>query len=155
VAKKAESSDEESSEEVPAKKAPAKKVVAKKAESSSEEESSEEVPVKKAPVRKVSSKKSSKKVSMEIETVKKVSAPVDPNAEWECRVSGLSYDAYEADIESFFNTFASVLSVKLLTDRDTGRSKGMAFVKFTNEAEMNKAIDNTRCEMMGRYLNVA
>jgi len=70
------------------------------------------------------------------------------------RVSGLSYDAQNADIESFFNTFCEVKSVNLLTDRNTGRSKGMCFVKLASQDSLDKAVANNRCEHMGRYLNI-
>jgi hypothetical protein len=50
------------------------------------------------------------------------------------------------------NTFCAPTSVKLLTDKFSGRSKGLAFVKFDDEEEMNKAIANNKCDHMGRYL---
>ena len=47
-----------------------------------------------------------------------------------------------------------MVSVKLLTDRDTGRSKGLAFVKFESAEDVDKAVASNRCEHMGRYLNI-
>ncbi len=49
-------------------------------------------------------------------------------------------------------TFCSPTSVKLLTDKFSGRSKGLAFVKFNSEEEMNKAIANNKIDHMGRWL---
>lgn len=56
------------------------------------------------------------------------------------RVSGLSYDATKEDIEEFFGEIASVISANLLMDRLSGRSKGLAFVKFASKDDMDKAI---------------
>jgi len=39
-------------------------------------------------------------------------------------------------------------------DRNTNRSKGLAFVKLNDEESLNKALENNRCEHMGRYLNI-
>ena len=85
-------------------------------------------------------------------------APAAPstnsNQEFEARVSGLSYDASKEDIESHFNTFTTVKSVNLLTDRNTGRSKGMAFVKFHDKESLDLALQNNKTEHMGRWLNI-
>jgi cold-inducible RNA-binding protein len=85
-------------------------------------------------------------------------APAAPstnsNQEFEARVSGLSYDASKEDIESHFNTFTTVKSVNLLTDRNTGRSKGMAFVKFHDQESLDLALQNNKTEHMGRWLNI-
>jgi RNA recognition motif-containing protein len=39
-----------------------------------------------------------------------------------------------------------------MTHRDSGRSKGLAFIKFNTEEDMNKAIENNKIEHMGRWL---
>jgi RNA recognition motif-containing protein len=70
------------------------------------------------------------------------------------RVSGLSYDATKEDIEAHFNTFTKVKRVNLLTDRNTGNSKGLCFVKFYDEQGLDLAVANNRCEHMGRWLNI-
>ena len=72
----------------------------------------------------------------------------------EVRVSGLSYDATNEDLLEFFNTFCSAESCNILMDRNTNRSKGLAFVKLNDLSSLNKALENNRCEHMGRYLNI-
>jgi RNA recognition motif-containing protein len=69
-------------------------------------------------------------------------------------VSGLSYDATKEDVEAHFNTFTTVKSVNLLTDRNTGRSKGLAFVKFNDQESLDLALQNNKTEHMGRWLNI-
>jgi RNA recognition motif-containing protein len=54
-------------------------------------------------------------------------------------VKGLSFQAYQSDIEDLFNPFGNVLSVRLLT-RDDGKSKGLAFVKFSSKNSFRKAL---------------
>ncbi len=55
-------------------------------------------------------------------------------------VGNLSYRTTEAALRTLFAEFGGVESVKLITDRDTGRSKGFAFVEMTNEQEALAAI---------------
>ncbi len=43
---------------------------------------------------------------------------------------------------SKFAAFGTVKSVKLITDRDTGRSRGFGFIEMMSEAEAHAAIDN-------------
>jgi RNA recognition motif-containing protein len=46
----------------------------------------------------------------------------------------------EADLRQAFEAFGQVTSVRLIMDRETGRSKGFAFVEMASEAEGNAAI---------------
>lgn len=55
-------------------------------------------------------------------------------------VGNLSYSTSESDLEALFSKAGSVKSVSLITDRDTGRSKGFAFVEMETQAEAQKAI---------------
>lgn len=57
----------------------------------------------------------------------------DTNAKgFEAKVSGLSYDATQDDVESYFNKKGcNVESIKLI--QQNGRSKGLAFVKVSNK----------------------
>jgi RNA recognition motif-containing protein len=66
----------------------------------------------------------------------------------------LSYDATKEDIEKHFNTFTKVKSVNLLTDRNTGRSKGMCFIKLHDNKGIEDAVANNKTEHMGRWLNI-
>ncbi len=55
-------------------------------------------------------------------------------------VGNLSYSTTEADLQNLFAQAGTVESVTLITDRDTGRSKGFAFVEMSNQEEAQKAI---------------
>src|SRR3972149_3132372 len=55
-------------------------------------------------------------------------------------VGNLSYTTTEDDLRTLFAQAGSVKSVALIKDRDTGRSKGFAFVEMETQAEAQKAI---------------
>jgi RNA recognition motif-containing protein len=55
-------------------------------------------------------------------------------------VGNLSYDTTEDELKKDFATFGEVVSVSVVTDRYSGRSKGFAFVEMTNKAEADAAI---------------
>ena len=56
-------------------------------------------------------------------------------------ISGLSYGTTDADLTNLFAEFGEVSSAKVIFDRETGRSRGFAFVEMTNDGEGQKAID--------------
>jgi len=55
-------------------------------------------------------------------------------------VGNLSYDTKEDDLRELFAQAGTVASVALIKDRDTGQSKGFAFIEMSNQAEAEKAI---------------
>ena len=55
-------------------------------------------------------------------------------------VGNLAYSVTEQDLNKAFSEFGAVTSAKLITDRDTGRAKGFAFVEMANKSEGIKAI---------------
>jgi cold-inducible RNA-binding protein len=55
-------------------------------------------------------------------------------------VGNLSYSTTEDDLRTLFAQAGSVTSVALIKDRDSGQSKGFAFVEMSNQAEAEKAI---------------
>jgi cold-inducible RNA-binding protein len=55
-------------------------------------------------------------------------------------VGNLSYDTTEDELSNLFAQAGTVTSVALIKDRDTGRSKGFAFVEMSNQSEAEKAI---------------
>ena len=55
-------------------------------------------------------------------------------------VGNLSYSVSSSDLEKLFAAFGSVTSAQVITDRDTGRSKGFGFVEMSNDAEAQAAI---------------
>lgn len=70
-------------------------------------------------------------------------------------VGNLAYEVTEDDLQAAFSEFGEVVSVKIITDRYNGRSKGFGFVEMPNRTEANKAIDglNSR-ELKGRSIKV-
>ncbi|MCB1145285.1 MAG: RNA-binding protein [Leptospiraceae bacterium] len=56
-------------------------------------------------------------------------------------VGNLAYEASESDLETEFSAFGKVSSVKVVRDRDTGRSRGFAFVEMADDNEGKAAID--------------
>ncbi len=55
-------------------------------------------------------------------------------------VGNLSYKMTDEDLEKLFKTFGSVSESKIVTDRESGRSKGFGFVEMPNQAEGDEAI---------------
>ena len=70
-------------------------------------------------------------------------------------VGNLSYGVSSSDLETMFAAFGSVQSAQVITDRDTGRSRGFAFVEMPNDEEAERAIQALNGqEMGGRRLNI-
>ena len=55
-------------------------------------------------------------------------------------VSNLSFNVQDEDLKEFFTPYGEVSSAKVITDRETGRSRGFGFVEMTDEAASKKAI---------------
>ena len=71
-------------------------------------------------------------------------------------VGNLSYSAGEEELRELFSQYGTVESVAVITDRDTGRSKGFAFVEFNNDQEAQNAISGLNGkEVSGRSLTVS
>ena len=69
-------------------------------------------------------------------------------------VGNLSYQTTEGDLSNLFEQVGQVDSVNVITDRDTGRSKGFAFVEMSND-DADKAITQFNgTEVDGRTLTV-
>lgn len=56
-------------------------------------------------------------------------------------IAGLSYGTSDADLNELFTEYGEVSSAKVISDRETGRSRGFGFVEMAVEAEGQKAID--------------
>ena len=70
-------------------------------------------------------------------------------------VGNLSYNTYEDNLRNLFVQYGTVESVKIITDRDTGNSKGFAFVEMSSDAEAQAAINGTNgVELDGRAIKV-
>jgi len=64
-------------------------------------------------------------------------------------VGNLSYDTTEQDLQELFAAAGTVKSVSLIKDRDTGRSKGFAFVEMSSQSEAEEAIKALDGKMVG------
>ena len=70
-------------------------------------------------------------------------------------VGNLAYSMTEADLTEEFSKFGEVTSVKIITDRYTGNSKGFAFVEMEDEESGEAAISNLNdAEVAGRRIKV-
>ena len=70
-------------------------------------------------------------------------------------VGNLDFGATESSIRSLFESYGRVDRVNLITDRDTGRSRGFAFVEMGDSAEADRAIAALNgYQVDGRALNV-
>lgn len=70
-------------------------------------------------------------------------------------VGNLSYNVRESDLREVMEEYGTVESVKLITDRDTRRSKGFAFIEMPEAAEAQKAIKELNgAEYAGRPMVV-
>lgn len=71
-------------------------------------------------------------------------------------VGNLSYGTTEDDLQDLFSQAGTVSSVALITDRDTGRSKGFAFVEMGSAAEAQTAINMfNNTQFQDRTINVS
>lgn len=71
-------------------------------------------------------------------------------------VSNLSFSISDDKLKQLFEKFGVVSSAKVITDRETGRSRGFGFVEMSNETEANaamSALNNT--EVDGRAMSVS
>ena len=70
-------------------------------------------------------------------------------------LGNLSYKSSEADVTAAFKNYGEVSSVRIITDRDTGRSKGYGFVEMPNDNEATAAIEGLNGSALdGRNINV-
>ena len=70
-------------------------------------------------------------------------------------VGNLSYNTTEDGLRNFFAGYGSVVSVKIIFDRETGNSKGFGFIEMGTDEEANAAIAGTNgAEFDGRQLRV-
>ena len=71
-------------------------------------------------------------------------------------VGNLSFNTTSADLETLFSEMGTCNSATVVTDRETGRSRGFGFVEMSSESEADKAITtlNGR-DVGGRQINVS
>ena len=64
-------------------------------------------------------------------------------------VGSLSYQTTEQELADLFGQVGQVVSATVITDRDSGRSKGFGFVEMSNDDEARKAIDQLNGATLG------
>ncbi len=70
-------------------------------------------------------------------------------------VSNLSFQVQEEDLRQLFESFGEVSSAKIITDRETGRSRGFGFVEMSSSEQANKAMSSlNNKEIEGRTISV-
>ena len=70
-------------------------------------------------------------------------------------VGNMSFQTSESELQALFEPFGEITRIQLMTDRDTGRSRGFAFVEMANDEDAAKAIAALNGkEVNGRALNV-
>lgn len=71
-------------------------------------------------------------------------------------VGSLAYATADDGLKAFFEEVGPVASARVITDRDSGRSKGFGFVEFEDEANNQKAVDQLNGkELDGRAITVS
>lgn len=70
-------------------------------------------------------------------------------------VGNLSFSLTEDSVRGLFETYGTVDRVSIITDRETGRSRGFGFVEMPNDEEADRAVNALNgSEIGGRRLNV-
>ncbi len=70
-------------------------------------------------------------------------------------VGNISYSMKEDELKSAFGQFGEVVSVKIIIDKRTGKSKGYGFVEMGSDAEANDALNGINGkELAGRNVKV-
>ena len=70
-------------------------------------------------------------------------------------IGSRAYATTDDSLKAFFEQIWEVASAKVITDRESGRSKGFGFVEFVNEDDNQKAVDQLDGkELDGRAINV-
>ncbi|MCF7920993.1 MAG: RNA-binding protein [Candidatus Cloacimonetes bacterium] len=57
-------------------------------------------------------------------------------------VGNLNYKVTQEDLQELFSEYGEVVSVNIINDRETGRSKGFGFVEMADDTEAENAINN-------------
>lgn len=71
-------------------------------------------------------------------------------------IGSLAYATTDDGLKAFFEQIGPVVSARVITDRESGRSKGFGFVEFENDDDNQKAVDQLDGqELDGRPINVS
>ena len=70
-------------------------------------------------------------------------------------VGNISYNTSEDDLKEHFGRYREVVDVRIITDRDSGRSKGFGFVEMSDDDQAKEAIEALDSkDFMGRDIRV-
>ena len=70
-------------------------------------------------------------------------------------MGSISWDANEDDLRKLFSTYGELKEVHIAKDRETGKSRGFAFIKFSNLKEGQKAVKELNgFDFHGRKISV-
>ena len=69
-------------------------------------------------------------------------------------VGSLPYTIDESQLEEIFSSYGDLDEIKLIRDRDTGRSKGFAFITFATQHAAEKALEQNGKEIDGQTIKV-
>ncbi len=69
-------------------------------------------------------------------------------------VGNLPYNISDDQLEAMFTKFGQPDSARVITDRDTGQSKGFGFVEFSNDEQAKQALTMNGTDLGGRSLKV-
>jgi RNA recognition motif-containing protein len=82
--------------------------------------------------------------------------PLGGNMSKKLYVGNLPYSTTEQSLADTFSECGTVETAKLIMDRDSGRSKGFAFVEMSTDDEANRSIDRFNgAQWEGRAINVS
>ncbi|KAK1323676.1 hypothetical protein QJS10_CPA02g01148 [Acorus calamus] len=77
------------------------------------------------------------------------------DVEFRCFVGGLAWATDDRALEDAFSQYGEILESKIISDRETGRSRGFGFVTFANEQAMRDAIEGMNGQTLdGRNITV-
>ena len=86
-----------------------------------------------------------------------------PNASWHTdyrdtayiHIGGLPFDLSEGDVLTIFSQYGNPVHINLVRDKDTGKSRGFAFLKYEDQKSCDLAVDNlSGASVLGRMLAV-
>ncbi len=65
-------------------------------------------------------------------------------------VAGLPYDLFDDELVEIFEKFGAIVSAKVAIDKETGKSKGFAFVDMQNDEDAKEAIEHLNDISLGK-----
>lgn len=69
-------------------------------------------------------------------------------------VGNFPYSVSENDLRDVFSAYGPIEEVRLISDRETGRSKGFAFITFATQSAAESALEQNGKDLKGRALRV-